>query len=320
MKEVVNHILSLIDKRDNFLITTHMNADGDAFASILSMAYLLEKQNKKYQLIIHDSQIDEKYHFLWGIKKIRSYSEEMTEIFQTAIVLDVPSIKRIGDPGRLLPSRENCVQIDHHPQEEDFAVINYVDVEASSTCQLMYDIIEASGTELTPELSELIFAGIMYDTGRFSFSNTRRRDYEIAAKLLGQGVKPDRVSGFLFFNNSYQSMKTLGYALSNMKLLLGGKLSVIFIPLEVMQINNHAEIEELANYSVAIQGVEVGIFIREVQSHYYKISFRSKGKVNVNQVAKTLGGGGHFHAAGARFSGNYEELELKIADEIAKLI
>ena len=115
-------------------------------------------------------------------------------------------------------------------------------------------------------------------------------------------------------------MKTLGYALANMKVLLDGKLSVIFIPLEIMETNNHAEIEELANYSVAIQGVEVGIFVREVQPHYYKMSFRSKGNVNVNSIAKVFGGGGHMHAAGARYTGQYIELEQKIASEVQKFL
>ncbi|OGB60269.1 MAG: hypothetical protein A2Y94_02145 [Caldithrix sp. RBG_13_44_9] len=320
MKQTVSQIINLIQNQDNFLLTTHMNADGDAFASVLAIAYLMENLKKKYQIIIHDQQVDGKYDFLWGIKTIRSYASELKSTFRAAIVLDVPSLKRVGDPAILMPARENCVKIDHHPIEEDFAAYNYVDTEASSTSQLIYDIIDLAGIPLTKPLSELIFAGIMYDTGRFSFSNTHQRDFEIAAKLLAHGAEPHKISGALFFNNSFHSMKTLGYALANMKVLLDGKLSVIFIPLEIMETNNHAEIEELANYSVAIQGVEVGIFVREVQSHYYKISFRSKGNVNVNSIAKVFGGGGHMHAAGARYAGRYTDLEEKIVSEVQKFI
>ena len=320
MKHVASQIINLIRERDEFLLTTHMNADGDAFASVLAVAYLMKNLEKKYQIIIHDQQVDGKYNFLWGIKSIHSFSPELSSTFGAAIILDVPSLKRVGDPAVLMPARENCVKIDHHPPEEDFAAFNYVDIEASSTSQLIYDLIEMAGIPLTKTLSEVIFAGIMYDTGRFSFSNTRQRDFEIAAELLKYGAEPHKISRELFFNNSFQAMKTLGYALANMKVLLDGKLSVIFIPLEIMETNNHAEIEELANYSVAIQGVEVGIFVREVQPHYYKMSFRSKGNVNVNSIAKVFGGGGHMHAAGARYTGQYIDLEQKIASEVKKFL
>ena len=320
MKHIASQIIDLIRERDEFLLTTHMNADGDAFASVLAVAYLMKNLKKKYQIIIHDQLVDSKYNFLWGLKSIQSYSPELKYTFRAAIILDVPSLRRIGDPAVLMPARENCIKIDHHPLEEDFASLNYVDIEASSTSQLIYDLIEMAGIPLTKPLSELIFAGIMYDTGRFSFSNTRQRDFEIAAKLVKYGAEPHKISGELFFNNSFHAMKTLGYALANMKVLLDGKMSVIFIPLEIMETNNHAEIEELANYSVAIQGVEVGIFVREVQPHYYKMSFRSKGNVNVNSIAKVFGGGGHMHAAGARYTGQYIDLEQKIASEVKKFL
>jgi bifunctional oligoribonuclease and PAP phosphatase NrnA len=320
MKDIAKQIINFIQEQDEFLLTTHMNADGDAFASVLAIAYLIKNLKKKYQIVIHDQQVDSKYNFLWGIKSIQSYSPEITPDFGVAIVLDVPSLKRVGDPAVLIPSRNNCVKIDHHPPEEDFAAYNYVDVNASSTSQLIYDLIEMARISLTKPLSELIFAGIMYDTGRFSFSNTRQRDFEIAAELVKYGAQPHRISGELFFNNSFHSMRTLGYALANMKMLLDGKLSVIFIPIEIMESSNHVEIEELANYSVAIHGVEVGIFIREVQPHYFKISFRSKGKVNVNSIAKGFGGGGHMHAAGARYAGQYADLEQKITVEVQKFL
>jgi phosphoesterase RecJ-like protein len=320
MKKLLAQIIEWLQERDEFILTTHMNADGDAFASVLAMSYLLENWKKKYQIVIHDQRIDHKYDFFWGIENVRSFSKEFKSTFPAAIVLDVPSLKRVGDTVGLLPARENCVKIDHHPVEDDFAIYSYVDVEASSTSQLIYELIDESGIQLTKPLAELIFAGIMYDTGRFSFSKTRQRDFLIAAELLTYGVKPHQVAGALFFNNSFHSMRTLGYALANLKLLLNGKLSIIFIPLEVMENNNHAEIEELANYSVAIQGIEVGIFVREVQPHYFKISFRSKGNVNVNLIAKTFGGGGHMHAAGARYSGSYDDLEVKIANEVKKFL
>ena len=318
MVRLLDEIIVFLKREDNFLITCHMKADGDAYASVLYVAYLLEKWQKKYRIILHDEHIEKKYDFLWGFNKIESFSKARNTAFQAAVVLDVPSLKRIGEPAKLLPERDYCVKIDHHPIEDDFARYALVSNQASSTSQLVYEIVEQSDVELDNELAKLLFTGILYDTGRFSFSNTSRRDFEIAANLLKYDVKPYQIANRIFFNNSFQAMKTIGYGLANMQSYLNEKVAVIYLPLEVMQSNNHSEIEELANYSVAMKNVEVGLFIREVKPGYFKISFRSKGNVDVNKIAKAFGGGGHRHAAGSRLTGNYQELIAALIQEISQ--
>jgi phosphoesterase RecJ-like protein len=103
-----------------------------------------------------------------------------------------------------------------------------------------------------------------------------------------------------------------------MQVYLDGKASIIYLPKDVMSKKNHAEIEELANYSVAIKGVEVGLFIREIEPAFFKVSLRSRGRANVNTIAKIFGGGGHAHAAGMRYKGNFEDLKNKLVSEISK--
>ncbi len=320
MVEKIRKILKFLKSADNFLITAHMNADGDAYASVLAMAYLLDQWQKKYRVIIHDEQVESKYQYLWGFDKIRTYNSAGKQSFDAAVVLDVPSLSRMGDPAKLLPRKDFCVKIDHHPVEDDFASFNLVKIDASSTCQLVYEIVSRSGIQLSDALANLLFTGIMYDTGRFSFSNTSRRDFQIAANLLRFDVKPSCIANRLFYNNSLESMKTIGYGLANMQSFLDGGLVVIYLPLDIMQKNNHAQIEELANYSVAIEGVEVGAFVRQVEAGFFKVSFRSKGRINVNQIAKKFGGGGHLHAAGCRFTGNFDDLREKLIEEVAKYL
>ncbi len=300
------------------MITAHMNADGDAYASVLAVAHLLKKLRKEYVIVFHDERIDEKYRFLEGFEEITSYKDFSGANIQAAIILDVPGRKRIGDPANLLPPPERCVKIDHHPFEEEIAHINLVDTNASSTSQLVYEVVQESRVELDDALATQLFTGIMYDTGRFSFSNTRQRDFEIAANLLKFSVRPHEIANRLFFDNSFQSMKIIGYGLANMQTFLNGKLAIIHLPLEVMKQNNHSEIEELANYSVAVRGVEVGLFVREVKPNYFKISFRSRGRVNVNAIARVFGGGGHLHAAGCRFTGTYPDLQQRLIQEVEK--
>ncbi len=320
MVRLLDEIIQFLQNRNNFLITCHMNADGDAYASVLAIAYLLDKWQKKYRIILPDDQIETKYNFLWGFEKIETFKSAGEEQFDAAVVLDVPSLKRIGDPAKLLPGRDFCVKIDHHPVEDDFAAYSLVSNQASSTSQLVYEVVERSEIALDDALANILFTGILYDTGRFSFSNTSRRDFEIAANLLKYNVKPHEIANRIFFNNSFQSMKTIGYGLAHMQSYLDEKVAVIFLPLDVMKANNHSEIEELANYSVAMRNVEVGLFIREVKPNYFKVSFRSKGRVDVNKIAKVFGGGGHRHAAGSRITGNYRELIERVVREIARQI
>ncbi|HFE65546.1 MAG TPA: bifunctional oligoribonuclease/PAP phosphatase NrnA [Caldithrix sp.] len=316
MEKALKEILGFIKKADNFLLTAHINADGDAYASVLAVAYLLEVWGKQYRIVFNDKQPEAKYSFMWGFEKVQSYSPEKDYHFQAAIALDVPSLNRIGDPAKLLPAREFCVKIDHHPQEEDFARYSLVNTRASSTSQLVYELISLSGIALNQELATLLFSGIMYDTGRFSFSNASLRAFQIAADLMRYQVQPSDIANHMFFDNSFQSMKIIGYGLEHMKSYLDGKLCVIYLPRDVSEEDSHSEIEELANYSVSIKNVEVGLFIRQVKPDFFKVSFRSKGRVNVNTIARALGGGGHNHAAGCRFRGDFQTLLSRLIEEV----
>ncbi len=315
---ISQRIIDFIDRYDNFLITAHMNADGDAYASCLAMGYYLHTQKKQFRIVLNDERPEDKYQFLWGWDYVEQFSNEETYQFEAAIVLDVPSLKRIGKPAGLLPDRDHCVKIDHHPYEDNFAAIQLVDTQASSTSQLVYEVLSRSKMEWNLDIATLVFTGIMYDTGRFSFSNTRARDFEIAAFLVPFGIKPHDIANRVFFSYSLQSMKVIGYGLANMESFLDGKLAIIFIPHDILKENPEAEIEELANYSVALRTVEVGLFIREPEPGFFKISFRSKGRANVNRVARAFGGGGHEHAAGCRLKSTYPELKHQLIEEVAR--
>ncbi len=309
-------VLDFIKWRDNFVVTAHINADGDAYGAALAIAYFLKQQGKKFEVIFHDQQKDKKYEFLWGWNEIQTYDQVLKRNFDAAIVVDVPSKARIGDPADLLPAAEHCLKIDHHPIEEDFSEYHLVDTAASSTCQLVYEIIIRSGIQLDYDLATLLFVGIMYDTGRFSFSNTRQRDFEIAAHLVSYGVSSNQIAARLFFSNTFEALKVVGYGLKTMQSRLDGQVCVIFLPYEVMREARDLDIDELTNYSLAVKGVEVGIFVRQIEPNFTKVSFRSKGKVDVNQVARKFGGGGHVHAAGCRTSTAPEVIIDQIVAEI----
>lgn len=310
-------ILELVGRHNTFMITAHVSADGDAYGAALATAYLLNKLGKSTEVILSDTDIDEKYRSLAGWEDVKSWSADMNYKFDAAIAVDVSSKKRIGEAAVLLPEPESCVMIDHHPKEEQFADTILHDTAASSASRLVFELVEASGVELDEELATLILTGIMFDTGRFAFSNTSARDFEIAGKLIEAGARPEKVSEFMMFNIPLLSLKTIGYGLAGLETRLDGKVGLIFLPKEHIEVDEPLDIDPLASYSLSPKGAEVGIFIRET-SELFKISLRSKGLVDVSAIAGEIGGGGHKQAAGCRFEGKYSVLVERLLELIQK--
>ena len=322
---MADRIIQFIEVNDNFLISSHINSDGDAIASAVTMQMLLNKLGKKSVLVFNDQKLDNRFNYLAGFENILSYKEniDLSAHFsdgkiENAVILDVPSYGRLGDVTSMLPEKENIIKIDHHPFENAMGMIDWVDENVSSTTVLVHEVVEASGLPIDNKMAEAIFTGIVYDIGRFSFSNTTARDLYVCSKMVDIGVKPSDITNRIFFENSLSALKTIGKGLYSLENYLDGAVNVIYLAYEDMQNNNQNEIEELANYSVAIRGGKVGLFIREVQKNFHKISFRSHSNVDVNKVAKAFNGGGHSRAAGCRIDGTKEEIVSKIIAEIKK--
>jgi bifunctional oligoribonuclease and PAP phosphatase NrnA len=317
-RKLARKVLNFIKKHDDFLLAAHVNADGDAIASVLALGMLLDGMNKKYTMMLHDRKPDIRFNYLKNFDKIISYQQQISVPIQCAIILDVPGTNRLGDVQKLLPRRSRIVRIDHHPTEDDFAGLEMVDEGASSTTHLIYEILELAKIDIDRSLAAAIYTGIVYDTGRFSFSNTSARDMYICGRMIELGLDPAEINNRIFFENSFSALRTIGKGLASMEHHLGGAVIIIYLDHDSISSSDRGEIEELANYSVAIRGGQVGLFIRETEPGLHKISFRSKGKVDVNQIARIFDGGGHVRAAGCRIQGSKEEVIAKLLAEIEK--
>ncbi len=316
--KAANEVLEFIHHNNNFLVSAHINADGDAIASVIAMGILLEYLKKKYYMVLHDTQIDVRFAYLKNFSRIITYNSVLDLQLKAAIILDAPGIKRLGNVAKLLPDRSQTVKIDHHPEEDDFAVVKMVDEKASSSTQLVYEILDQAKVAIDLELAKAIYTGIVYDTGRFSFSNTTSRDMYICGKMIDAGVKPAKINDRIFFEISFEAIRTIGKGLAEIENYLDGDVNVIYLDHTTMSRNYHGEIEELANYSVAIRGGKVGLFLREIRPRYYKVSLRAKADIDVNKVARKFNGGGHTRAAGCRLDGTKREVIEKVLAEIKK--
>ena len=317
-QKTAKKILTFLRRRNQYLVSAHLNADGDAIASVIAIGLLLDKLGKKYYMVLHDAQIDSRFNYLKNFDNIYSYDTSHHFPIESAIILDVPGISRLGKVAKLLPDQSGIIKIDHHPAEDDFAVLNLTDVKASSATQLVYELIEEANIKVDKPLAEAIYTGIVYDTGRFSFSNTTARDLVICGKMVELGADPSRITSRIFFEHSFESVKTIGKGLSTMENYLDGRVNVIYLNYTALNQNHHGEIEELANYSIGIRHGKVGVFIREIKPRFHKISLRSKDEVDVNKIAKAFDGGGHIRAAGCRLEGTKKEVIKRIVAEVQK--
>ncbi|GAB4176501.1 MAG: bifunctional oligoribonuclease/PAP phosphatase NrnA [Calditrichia bacterium] len=312
-------IKKFLENNDNFLLTTHINADGDAYASTLAVAQILKKLNKSYRIILPDSSKENRFSFLPFFEEVECYDNSNSySRFEAAVICDAPGENRIPGVLSLLPPHEFRLKIDHHPAENSLAGVNLLDVTASSASKLVYHVVKSFYGMMDQNLATTIYAGISYDTGRFSFSNTSPEDYLIAAELMEYNVNISEINDKMFFSYNPIALKVIGYGLSSLELLENGQIGLIYIPNYLLKEVNSGDIDELANYSVGINGVKVGIYIREISDHSFKISLRTRTDIPVNQVAAVFGGGGHVKAAGCRIEGSYETVLNKLVNEIKK--
>ena len=227
--EAARNVLKFLKVNDHFLLSAHINADGDAIASVIVVGLLLEKMKKKYYMVFHDEQVDMRFKYLKNFDKIYHYDFSLRLPIKSAVILDSPGIKRLGKVAKLIPDRSQIVKIDHHPVEDDFAAVTMVDEGASSATQLVYEVIELSKIDYDIDFAEAIYTGIVYDTGRFSFSNTTARDMYICGKMIDSGVEPAKINDRIFFENSFDAIRTIGKGLAKMENFIDGAVNVIYL-------------------------------------------------------------------------------------------
>ncbi|TCK06685.1 DHH family phosphoesterase [Phorcysia thermohydrogeniphila] len=296
------------------LITTHKNPDGDAIGSSLGWFSFLKSLGKDVRVVYRD-RIPYFFDFLPGINKVE-VKEKLDEQYDWVIITDVSEPKRTGFES--IPAEKSIV-IDHHITAEPFTNFAIVEPNISSTCELSYELMVLIDPEkITYEVALPIYTGIFTDTGGFSYNNTSPRTHEVAAELLKKGVDPYVVRFNLFERNRINRFKLLELVLKTLEFALDGKVAHITVYRKFLE-ETEAFLEEtegFINYPRSIAGVEVAIFFKEIEKESWKVSLRSKGKINVAEIAKKLGGGGHKMAAGYETKGSLEEVKKNLFKEL----
>jgi phosphoesterase RecJ-like protein len=258
--------------------------------------------------VVLDQPLPASLRFLPGSETVRA-AAEVSRRYGAAFILDCSSLDRTGSVGgRCLDPEADVAVIDHHWGNENFGNLRLVNPEASATAELVYELIEALGIPIAPETAECLYAGILSDTGGFRYANTSPRSLRIAARLVERGARAARVAEALYATRTAPGLRIMGLALASLETRSGGLVGAMTISQEMFgKAGATAEdADGIVQYAKSLVGARVGVLIQEVAPGDIRVSLRSDGTVDVNQVASRFGGGGHRNAAGLRVRGDLE--------------
>ena len=317
---------AFLDRHRAFLLTTHINPDGDAIGSEVAMARWLRGRGKQVR-VLNDSPTPLAFGWLQADEPFEVYDEALCEQrFAEAdalIVLDTGNRQRIGRLARHLDRHAIAIAIvDHHVSHEGFGQVNVIEPELASTASLVFELMREAGVVPDPVAAEALYVGLFTDTGNFRYSNTDARAHRMAAALVEAGVDASDVTSRVQATAPAGRLRFFGEALAALQMLEGGRLAVVEATPD--QFARHglvgADTEGLVDMPRSIAGVEVVALFSEVEPGKVKVSLRSTGNVTIDQVCSRLGGGGHPHAAGVQMRGTREDAKAKILPEIVRLL
>jgi len=308
----------------NIVITAHKSADGDSIGSSLGLLYFIEKLGKK-AVVCHPDKAPGFLYWLdtSAILLMEENEEEVTEQMQKAdliFCLDYNATNRVGPDMQVLLEEATCkkIMIDHHLNPEEFSTLTVSETTASSTSQLIVDLIEQSGNlELLDEkIGVPLYLGILTDTGSFRFNSVKPKTHEVLAKILAAGVQHHLIHEKLSDNNTESRLRLQGFAMSEkLEILYEQNVAIISLSKEELAKYNYkkGDTDSLANLVLSIKGMRAAIVFTE-RDGIIKISFRSKGSENpVNVLAKEhFNGGGHANASGGMSDLTVEETLEKL--------
>ena len=309
-------LLQKIEESKNIIISSHINPDGDAIGSGLGLYLALTKKypDKSIRYILED-KVPYNYFFLKGTEKIEKFDELKDEPkADLFIVVDSAVFKRIGKVADL---RKDAflVNIDHHISNDNYGDLNIVK-NISSASEVVYGVIKDLGIEIDTLAGESLYTGIVTDSGNFQYDSTSMDTFRIAGELLGLGIDRDNIINEVYRSRTLGFIRTLGIALSEMKIDNEKKLVSFLLTKDFMTKNNiqKDETEGIVEKLLEYKDCEVAVFLKEEGNGKIKGSLRSKRDIDVNEVAKAFDGGGHRKAAGFTTTLTEEEI-IKIIKE-----
>lgn len=291
-------VLNQIGRRNRLVVTSHARPDGDSVGSVLACGQILRTMGKHADVVLHDGipHIYKPLPFSDSVQIVPSVGGE----YDAAIILECDSVQRTRLAGL---ESHYLINIDHHSTARPFAHVNWIDPSASATAEMIFRLAREAGVKINAEVATCLYTGLLTDTGSFCFTGTNERTFALAQELVRCGADPARIAQNVYFSSPVAKMRLLGSALA--RLAVDGQLAWMYVTQQDMDSAGAADedCEGLVNYALAMEGIEVAVFFRELSDGRYRVSLRSKGAVNVANIATRFGGGGHECASGCSMEG-----------------
>ncbi len=309
---MIEQAARVLEEGQRFLVTAHLNPDGDAIGSMLGMVRLL-RDNGKSADAYHCDPVPGSYAFLSGADEVFSDPDLVTARYDTLVVLDVGERERIPTTLPKGVDQARVLVIDHHRHHGDYGDVVWRRL-ASAVGEMVIELARFLEWKISEECAECAYTAILSDTGSFRYSSTTSSCLEVASCLVATGVQPWKVASHVYESWPARRMQLLGDILSTLELDCDGRLASLVVERSVLEARGASMdmTEGFVNHGRMIAGVEVSVLFRERAPRRYRLSFRSRGKIDVGAIAHELGGGGHHNAAGATFDESLEKLRPKV--------
>ncbi len=307
---------NVLDQAQTIAVGGHVHPDGDCVGSCMAMYQYITNDYPDKEVDVYLEDIPVSFHRIKGTDAIRHEIPE-GKVYDLFICLDCGDIERLGFSQALFSQAKHTVCIDHHMSNLNFADENYIFPDASSTSELVYDLIDKE--KITLKIAEALYLGIVHDTGVFQYSCTAPSTMRAAAALLETGIDASDLIMKTYYEKTYAQQQILGRSLAESRLVYDGEIIVCSISHEVMSFYGVVpkDLNGIVSQLRNTEGVHAAIMMYEMNEGEYKISLRSDEAVDVNRVAGYFGGGGHVRASGLKMCGTPDQIADAI---IAKIV
>ena len=310
----MNNIISEIQKSNNIVLLCHNNPDGDAVGSTIAMYHILKKIGKEVDLVI--DKVPSKFNFIEGYENIKTSSDKKYDV---AIILDTASMERINNPNNIIENIPRKIVIDHHGSNTLYGDTNFVD-SRPACCEVVYNLAKEMNIEIDKKIGAALCSGLLTDTGGLSHPDVKPSTYEVAAslsKIIDIPSIHKKVLGTI--TKGQFELNKIGT--KNLEFHKDGQMTFTYITEEDLENLNleKSDADIIANLGRNIEGVEVAIYIRKYQNEN-RVSLRSNGNIDVNEIAKIFNCGGHKNAAGISTTMEFNALKEKLIYEVGKKI
>ncbi len=322
--KVPESLASAVRRGHRFLLTSHVNPDGDAIGSEIGLSRVLQRLGKGSTIWNRDAT-PRIYRSLPGTRRIHvgeAAPSGFPDIFDAAIVLECPSPDRTGLAEAL--AQLEVINVDHHLGNEHYGEVNWVETAAPAVGEMVFRLGQALNVEIDRDTANALYLTLVTDTGGFRFSNTSPETFEAAAELVRAGASPETVAHWLYESQPAAVVRLLGEMLRSLELHEAGQVATVWITEEMMKRSGAVagDSEGLIDHPRSIAGVRAVALFRELEDGRIKVSLRSRGAVNVEKIARKNGGGGHHNAAGFTSSAgrSRDEILAETAQALAQAI